>query len=141
NSIRSNIRELEGSLVRLLAFSSLTGQDVTIDMAREILKDFLARRAKNATVESIQKVVANHYSVTVEALLSQKRTASLALARQVAMYICRELTGLSLSQIGARFGGRDHTTVIHACHKIDNLLNADDDFRARVDRVVDEIAA
>ncbi|MBM3321504.1 MAG: chromosomal replication initiator protein DnaA [Candidatus Eisenbacteria bacterium] len=141
NSIRSNIRELEGSLVRLLAFSSLTGQDVTIDMAREILKDFLSRRAKNATVESIQKVVAAHFSVPLEGLLSQRRTASLALARQTAMYICRELTGLSLSQIGARFGGRDHTTVLHACQKIDHLLNADDDFRARLDRAIDEIAA
>jgi chromosomal replication initiator protein len=141
NSIRSNIRELEGSLVRLLAFSSLTGQDVTIEMAREILKDFLSRRAKNATTEVIQKVVAGQFGVTIEALLSQRRTASLALARQVAMYICRELTGLSLSQIGARFGGRDHTTVLHACQKIEMLLGADDDFRARLDRAIDEIAA
>ncbi len=141
NSIRSNIRELEGSLVRLLAFSSLTGQDVTVEMAREILKDFLARRAKNATVEAIQRVVASQNGVTLEALLSQRRTASLALARQQAMYICRELTGLSLAQIGARFGGRDHTTVIHACHKIESMLAADDEFRSRLDRAIDEIAA
>jgi chromosomal replication initiator protein len=141
NSIRSNIRELEGSLIRLLAFSSLTGQDVTIDMAREVLKDFLAKRAKHATVEIIQRVVATHFGVPLEAMMSPKRTASLALARQVAMYLCRELTGLSLSQVGARFGGRDHTTVLHACQKVETLLGADDEFRARLDRAVNDIAA
>ena len=102
NSIRSNIREIEGSLVRLLAFSSLTGQDITIDMARDVLKDFLSRRGRNATVPSIQKTVAKEFHVPESAMVSKRRTAEIALARQVAMYLARELAGLSLKQIGTR---------------------------------------
>ncbi|MFH1278566.1 MAG: chromosomal replication initiator protein DnaA [Candidatus Eisenbacteria bacterium] len=141
NSIRSNIRELEGSLVRLLAFSSLTGQDIKIEMAREILKDFLSKKARAATVEAIQRVVADQFDLPLEAMLSKRRTADLALARQIAMYLARELTGLSLSQIGARFGNRDHSTVLHACQKIERLTGADEGFRAKVDKIVDHIAA
>ena len=140
-SIRSNIRELEGSLVRLLAFSSLTGQDVTIEMAREILKDFLSKRARNATVEVIQRAVCERYNVSGEAMISKRRTADLALARQIAMYLSRQLTGLSLNQIGIRFGNRDHTTVLHACQKVERMVGADESFRADLDRIVDNIAA
>jgi len=139
SSIRSNIRELEGSLVRLLAFSSLTGQDITVDMAREVLKDFLSRRSRKASVPIIQRVIAQQFGVPEQAMLSKRRTANIALARQVAMYLSRELAALSLSQIGARFGGRDHTTVLHACQKVDRLLAADEEFRTTVDRAIDEI--
>lgn len=140
-SIRSNIREIEGSLVRLLAFSSLTGQDISIDMAREVLKDFLSRRSRKATIPQIQKVAAADFSVPENSMVSKRRTADIAFARQVAMHIARELTGLSLNQIGARFGGRDHTTVLHACQKVERMIGADDDFRLRVDRMVEEITS
>ncbi|MBN1825088.1 MAG: chromosomal replication initiator protein DnaA [Candidatus Eisenbacteria bacterium] len=141
NSIRSNIREIEGSLVRLLAFSSLTGQDITIDMARDVLKDFLSRRGRNATVPLIQKAVAKEFHVPDDAMVSKRRTADIALARQVAMYLARELAGLSLKQIGTRFGGRDHTTVLHGFQKVEAMMKADDEFRARIDRLVDQVTS
>jgi len=140
-SIRSNIREIEGSLVRLLAFSSLTGQDITTEMARDVLKDFLSRRGRNATVPSIQKTVAKEFHVPESAMVSKRRTAEIALARQVAMYLARELAGLSLKQIGMRFGGRDHTTVLHAIQKVEAMMKADDEFRARVDRLIDQVTS
>lgn len=138
-SIRSNIRELEGSLVRLLAFSSLTGQDITVDLAREVLKDFLSQRTNKATVRDILKACSEHFEISEEAILSKRRTADIAMARQVAMYFVREMGALSLSQIGARFGGRDHTTVMHACQKIERLSSADEQFHNRLDRLADEI--
>ncbi len=140
-SIRSNIRQLEGSLIRLLAFSSLTGQDLSVDLARDVLKDFLSRRTNKATVRDIIRVTAGHYDVSVDEILSRRRTADIALARQVAMYFTRQLAGLSLSQIGLKFGGRDHSTVLHACQKVERLSIADDRFRSILDRLADELAA
>ncbi len=140
-SIRSNIRELEGSLVRLLAFSSLTGQDISVDLARDVLKDFLSQRSNKATVRDILKACSEHFDIAEEAILSKRRTADIALARQVAMYFSREMGALSLSQIGARFGGRDHTTVLHACQKIERLSTADEQFQNRLDRLADQIIA
>ncbi len=140
-SIRSNIRQLEGSLVRLLAFSSLTGQDLNVDLARDVLKDYFSHRTNKATIRDILKVCAAHFDITEEAILSKRRTAEIALARQVAMHFAREMGGLSLSQIGARFGGRDHTTVLHACQKIQRLCAADDQFQNTLDRLADEITS
>jgi len=140
-SIRSNIRQLEGSLVRLLAFSSLTGQDLNVDLAREVLKDFLSQRTNKATIRDILRVCSEHFEIPEEAILSKRRTADIALARQVAMYFARQMGGLSLSQIGARFGGRDHTTVLHACQKIEKMSVADEQFQGKLDRLADEITA
>jgi chromosomal replication initiator protein len=118
NSVTSNIRELEGSLVRLLAFSSLTGSEITVDLAKEVLREFLGTPRGPISVARIQQVVAEAHSVPVERMKARGRASQIARARQVAMYLTRELTHLSLAQIGEQFGGRDHTTVLHAHRKI-----------------------
>jgi len=126
SQIQSNIRELEGALSKITAYSMLTDQPITIDLAGEILKDMLPQKSqKIITVETIQKVVADHYKLNVQEFKMRKRTRSVTFPRQIAMYLCRELTDLSLLQIGEEFGGRDHTTVIHACEKISELKNKD----------------
>ncbi len=118
NSVTSNIRELEGSLVRLLAFSSLTGSEITLDLAKEVLSEFLGRPRGPVSVARIQQAVAEAYGLPVEKMKARGRSSPIALARQVAMYFARELTPLSLAQIGEHFGGRDHTTVLHAHRRI-----------------------
>jgi chromosomal replication initiator protein len=135
SNVRSNIRELEGSLIRLLAFSSLTDSDIDIALAREVLKDFLKKPDKVITVESIQKMVADCFGIPEEAMKVKKRTSSLAYPRQVAMFLARQLTNLSLSEIGSRFGGRDHTTVIHACEKIAAASEQDPNLRHTLQRL------
>ncbi|MBZ0267538.1 chromosomal replication initiator protein DnaA [bacterium] len=135
SNVRSNIRELEGSLIRLLAFSSLTDSEIDLDLAREVLKGFLKRPERIVTVEQIQKMVADHYGIPEEAMKVKKRTSSLAFPRQVAMTLSRELTNLSLSEIGSRFGGRDHTTVMHACEKIGTQRDQDPQLRAILQRL------
>jgi chromosomal replication initiator protein len=123
--IKSNVRELEGSLIRLLAYSSLSGIDITVDLAEEVLKNILQHEEKNITVEHIQNHVAGHYKISVSDLKSKKRTNKVTLPRQIAMFLCRSLTDLSLIEVGAHFGGRDHTTVMHACDKIEKLVKTD----------------
>ena len=123
--IKSNVRELEGSLIRLLAYSSLTGNDITVDLAEEVLKNILQHEEKNITIEHIQQRVAEHYDIPVAELKSKKRTKKIALPRQVAMFLCRKLTDLSLIEVGSHFGGRDHTTVMHACDKIGRWIQSD----------------
>jgi chromosomal replication initiator protein len=135
SNVRSNIRELEGSLIRLLAFASLTDNDLSIDLARGVLKDFLGHHDKIVTVEQIQRVVADHFGIPEEAMKVKKRTTSLAYPRQIAMHLSRELTSLSLSEIGNRFGGRHHTTVMHACEKIGSAKTADPELRHIVERL------
>lgn len=120
--IQSNVRELEGALKRVIANAHFTGQDITLDFARATLKDLLVLQAKLVTIENIQKVVAEYFKIKVVDLLSVKRNRSLARPRQVAMALAKELTDHSLPEIGMAFGGRDHTTVIHAQRKIKELL-------------------
>ncbi|HMB68778.1 MAG TPA: chromosomal replication initiator protein DnaA [bacterium] len=136
SNVRSNIRELEGSLIRLLAFSSLTDSEIDVDLAREVLKDFLKRPDTVVSVERIQKTVADHYGIPEEAMKVKKRTSSLAFPRQIAMFLARELTSLSYSEIGSRFGGRDHTTVMHACEKIGAAREEDHEVRRSLQRLV-----
>ena len=114
----SNIRELEGALRRVIANSSFTGKPITLDFAKEALRDLLALQAKLVTIDNIQKMVAEYYKIRIADLLSKKRTRSIVRPRQMAMALCKELTNHSLPEIGDAFGGRDHTTVIHACRKI-----------------------
>lgn len=117
--IDNNIRELEGALTRVVAYASLTGGRITMDLVTEALKNIFPDTAtKEITIEIIREVVANHFKLKIEDLNSSKRNKSLALPRQIAMYLCRELTDTSLPQIGEFFGGRDHTTVLHAYKKI-----------------------
>jgi len=119
--IRSNVRELEGALRRVVANSHFTGRPITVDFAKEALRDLLALQDKLVTVENIQKTVAEYYKIRVGDLLSKRRSRSIARPRQVAMALAKELTTHSLPEIGDAFGGRDHTTVLHACKRIKDL--------------------
>jgi chromosomal replication initiator protein len=123
--IRSNIRELEGALRRLIANAQFTGRAFTVDFAKETLRDMLSAQDRRITIESIQKTVAEYYKIRTSDLLSAKRSRSIARPRQVAMTLAKELTKHSLPEIGAAFGGRDHTTVLHATRKIKELKEGD----------------
>jgi chromosomal replication initiator protein len=123
--IRSNIRELEGALRRVIANSQFTAQPITLEFAREALRDLLALQEKLVTIENIQKTVADYYKIRVADLISKRRSRSVARPRQVAMSIAKELTNRSLPEIGDAFGGRDHTTVLHACRKIAELCKTE----------------
>jgi chromosomal replication initiator protein len=123
--IRSNIRELEGALRRLVANSQFTGRPISLEFAKEALKDMLAAQDKQVTIPNIQKTVAEYYKIRTTDLLSAKRTRSIARPRQVAMALAKELTKHSLPEIGAAFGGRDHTTVLHATKKVKSLRRED----------------
>ncbi|CBZ01829.1 DnaA DNA replication protein [Clostridium botulinum H04402 065] len=125
--IKSNIRELEGALIRIVAFSSLTNKEISIDLASEALKDIISsKQTRQVTIDIIQEVVANYYNLKIEDLKSARRTRNIAFPRQIAMYLSRKLTDMSLPKIGEEFGGRDHTTVIHAYEKISNNLKKDE---------------
>ena len=117
-NLRSNVRELEGALARMRAFSSFTDRAFTVEVAREALKDVIGASTGQITVELIQKTVADYYKIKVAEMYSKRRPSSIALPRQIAMYLAKELTQKSLPEIGERFGGRDHTTVLHAVRKI-----------------------
>jgi chromosomal replication initiator protein len=119
--IRSNVRELEGALRRVIANSRFTGRPITLEFAKEALRDLLSAQAKLVTIENIQKTVADYYKVRIAELLSKRRSRSIARPRQVAMALAKELTTHSLPEIGDAFGGRDHTTVLHACKRIKEL--------------------
>ncbi|MDX1455337.1 MAG: chromosomal replication initiator protein DnaA [Gammaproteobacteria bacterium] len=131
--IRSNIRELEGALRRVIANSKFTGQAITMDFAKEALRDLLALQEKLITIENIQKTVAEYYKIRVADLLSRRRSRSITRPRQIAMGLAKELTNHSLPEIGDAFGGRDHTTVLHACRKVKELreteLRISEDFQ------------
>lgn len=118
---RSNVRELEGALNRVVANSNLTGRPITLEFAQEALRDLLLIQDKQITIENIQKTIAEYYKIRVADLLSKRRNRSIARPRQIAMALSKELTGHSLPEIGDAFGGRDHTTVLHACRKISEL--------------------
>lgn len=125
--IQSNVRELEGGLKRILAFARFTGQPITVDLCREALRDLLAVQNRQISIENIQKTVADYYKIKVSEMYSKKRTRNVARPRQVAMALAKELTQLSLPDIGDAFGGRDHTTVLHACRKITDLRTTNGD--------------
>lgn len=134
SSIQSNIRELEGSLVRLGASTRLSGREISLNMAREVLRDLLPQTAQTslATVELIQKCVADHFDIELSELLGNKRHKQVLIPRQVAMYLCRKLAKLSYPEIGDKFGGKDHSTVINACQKIEKVMAQDEDLRSAV---------
>lgn len=122
---RSNIRELEGALHRMAANSHFSGNSINIEFARDALKDLLALQDRLITIENIQKTVAEYYKMRVSDLISKRRSRSIARPRQLAMALSKELTNHSLPEIGDEFGGRDHTTVIHACRKIAELRKSE----------------
>ena len=127
--IRSNIREIEGALRRVIANAQFTGKAITMDFAKDALRDLIALQDKLVTIENIQKTVVEYYKIRMADLLSKRRNRSIARPRQLAMALCKELTNHSLPEIGDAFGGRDHTTVLHACRKIKELR----DENARID--------
>ena len=138
--IKSNIRELEGALIRIVAYSSLTNRDITVDLATEALKDIISNKQnKCITIDLIQDIVANNFNLRVEDLKSQRRTRNVAYPRQIAMYLSRKLTDMSLPKIGEEFGGRDHTTVIHAYEKISEALNNDQSLEHTIDDITKKL--
>ncbi|MEW9125124.1 MAG: chromosomal replication initiator protein DnaA [Thermotaleaceae bacterium] len=137
--IQSNIRELEGALIRIVAYSSLTNKEVTVELASEALKDIISSKPKQITVPLIKEVVSEHCSIKLDDFNSKRRTRSISYPRQMAMYLCRELTDLSLPKIGDEFGGRDHTTVIHAHEKITKDLENDSDLKIKIENMIKDI--
>jgi len=125
NAVRSNVRELEGALHRIAASAGFTGRPIDIDLAREALRDLLVYRDSKISIDNIQRTVAEYFKIRVADLLSKNRSRNIVRPRQLAMAIAKEYTNMSLPQIGDKFGGRDHTTVLHACRKIEELLQSD----------------
>jgi chromosomal replication initiator protein len=126
--IKSNIRELEGSLIRLVAYASLTGQEISLALAQEVLRNILDHEEKAVTIEIIQKYIADYYNLKMADLKSRNNSKSVAMPRQIAMYLCKALTHASLPEIGRSFGGKHHSTVIHSIKKVDDLRKRDPDF-------------
>lgn len=141
NHIHTNIRELEGALTRVAAYSKLVNQPLTPEMVSEALKDLVTQnKSKKITITDIQEAVASFYDVQIESFASKKRTKSIAFPRQIAMYLARELTDYSLPKIGEVFGGRDHSTVIHAHEKISKMITEDERFRQELEEVENRIS-
>ena len=139
NNVRSNVRELEGSLVRLSAYSSLTGEQITLDLARRVLSGLLEKSSRLISIYVVQKAVADYYGLEVADLKAKNNSRRVAEPRQVAMFLCRELTGSSLPQIGKEFGGKHHTTVMHSIRKITSLRRDKSGLKAALSRLVEAI--
>jgi len=137
--IKSNIRELEGSLIRLLAYASLTGRDISMSLAQEVLRDVLRQEERAVTIDAIQKFVAEYYRLKLTELKSKNNSKSIALPRQVAMYLCKLLTNASLPEIGKSFGGKHHSTVIHSVRKVEDLRRSDSAFNTIVNTLIESL--
>ena len=135
--IKSNIRELEGSLIRLVAYASLTGQEISLGLAQEVLKNILDHEEKAVTIEIIQKFVADYYNLKLVELKSRNNSKSVAMPRQIAMYLCKSLTRASLPEIGRSFGGKHHSTVIHSIRKVEDLRKRDVDFNSQINKFIE----
>jgi chromosomal replication initiator protein len=139
SKIKSNIRELEGSLIRLGAQASLTGEAIDVAMAKNMLRDIISDDDRPVTIDQIQKVVAEFFGIRHQEMKSRKRTKEIAIPRQVAMFVCKQLTDSSLSDIGKNFGGKDHATVIYACRQIEDRRSKDDDFNRKIESLLKRI--
>jgi chromosomal replication initiator protein len=135
--IKSNIRELEGSLIRLVAYASLTGREISVSLAQEVLKKILSHEEKAVTIDMIQKYVSDFYQLKIVDLKSRNNSKSVAMPRQIAMYLCKTLTSASLPEIGKSFGGKHHSTVIHSIRKIEDLRQRDGDFNTLISNFVE----
>jgi chromosomal replication initiator protein len=138
-TMKSNIRELEGSLVRLGAYASLTGQTITLEMAKSVLRDLIGTKKKIVSMDDIQETVGARFHVKVADLKSRRRSKTLVHPRQIAMYLCRELTDSSYPEIGRQFGGKDHTTIIHACKQVIKAKDNDSVFNATLESLKEQI--
>jgi chromosomal replication initiator protein len=139
SSCNSNIRELEGALIRVVAYASMAGKEITLDLARQTLRNLIASESPAATTESIQKLVADYYKLNVTRLKSRTNSQQVAFPRQIAMYLCKQLTRCSLQEIGQRFGGKHHSTVIHAIQKIEKQRAADREFAKLLDHFAESL--
>jgi len=135
--IKSNIRELEGSLIRLIAYASLTGQEISLTLTQDVLRNVLDHEEKAVTIEVIQKHVADYYNLKLVDLKSRNNSKSIAMPRQIAMYLCKSLTHASLPEIGRSFGGKHHSTVIHSIRKVEDLRKKDSDFNSLIGNFLD----
>lgn len=135
DKVYTNVRELEGALIRLLAYSSLKNESVDLEMARKILSDTLSPQSRDVTIDVIQRKTSEHFNIEPVMMTAKKKTSNIALARQVAMYLSRSLTDNSLKVIGSEFGGRDHSTVIHACDLISKKMAGDASLREKIDKI------
>jgi chromosomal replication initiator protein len=133
--INDNVRELEGILVKLQAQTSMSGSEVSLEMARSLLKSVVPEESSHFTAEMIQTTVAKHFSLKIQELKASSKARSVALPRQIAMYLIRKYTGLGYKEIGLHFGGRDHTTVLHACKTIQQGLDSDSDVKIMVESI------
>ena len=138
-TMKSNIRELEGSLVRLGAYASLTGQTITLEMAKNVLRDLIGSKKKIVSMDDIQETVGARFHVKISDLKSRRRSKTLVHPRQIAMYLCRELTDSSYPEIGRQFGGKDHTTIIHACKQVIKAKDSDSALSATLDSLKEQI--
>ena len=138
-TMKSNIRELEGSLVRLGAYASLTGQTITLEMAKSVLRDLIGTKKKIVSMDDIQETVGARFHVKIADLKSRRRSKTLVHPRQIAMYLCRELTDSSYPEIGRQFGGKDHTTIIHACKQVIKAKDNDSVFSATLESLKEQI--
>ncbi len=138
-TMKSNIRELEGSLVRLGAYASLTGQTITLDMAKNVLRDLIGGKKKIVAMDDIQEAVCTQFHVKMTELKSHRRSKTLVHPRQIAMYLCRELTDASYPEIGRHFGGKDHTTIIHACRQVAKAKETDTALHATLEMLKEQI--
>jgi chromosomal replication initiator protein len=136
---KSNVRELEGGLVKLMAFSSLTGAPITMQMAQQVLKHLVHTHERRVSIDSIQKAVAEHFQLKQVQLKEKSNTRTIAYPRQIAMYLVKEMTTASLPEIGRAFGGKHHTTVLHSIHKIEKLRQSDPDFNRLIHKLIDSL--
>jgi chromosomal replication initiator protein len=136
SNIKSNIRELEGVLLRIIAYSSFTHRELNLELTKEVLKDFTFDKTKNFTVQNIIKTVASYYDIKVSEIKSKRRTREISTTRQIAMYLCREHTKLSLPEIGKQFGGKDHTTVIFSHKKISNIIKENNEIKTSIKEIL-----
>lgn len=134
--IKTNIRELEGALIRVVAYAKLIGRDVSVALVKEVLKDMLIEGEKKVTIDLIQKKVSEYFDIKLSDMRAKKRSKTIAYPRQVAMYLARQLTDFSLPEIGDQFGGRDHTTVMHACDKVEGDLKSKEGFKKMIDNLI-----
>ncbi len=141
DTIKTNIRVLEGALIRLGAWASLTGKPITVELAKDILKATIVEKEKTITSDAIQRAVADHFQIKLTELKSKKRTKNLVMPRQVAMYLCRDLTNLSYPEIGKYFGGKDHTTVIHACRQIEKMKEKESRLKDAIETLIKALKA
>jgi chromosomal replication initiator protein len=139
SKVKSNIRDLEACMIRLGAHASLTGRDITVDMAKTVLKDLIFEEEKALTVEYVQKTVCEYFGLKIQDIKAKKRTRDIAFPRQVAMYLSKALTDSSLNEIGKNFGGKDHSTVIHACKLIEERRKTDEDLEKKIEYLMKKI--